>query len=196
MNYDFWYQPRKNMLVSSEFGAPNAYEPGFDLDDVAAGRYGRQLHFWNLEKRELEQTIDLGETGLVPLEVRWKHDPEADEGFVGAALSSTMWRFARDNGSYRADQVIAVDPVELDGWPFPVPGLITDLVLSLDDKALYFSNWLHGDLRRYDVSDPANPRLTGRLWLGGLLGNESDGPRALTAGRRCSSSRSTAGAST
>ena len=28
-NYDFWYQPRKNVLVSSEFGAPNAYEPGY-----------------------------------------------------------------------------------------------------------------------------------------------------------------------
>ena len=77
MNYDFWYQPRQNVLVSSEFGVPNAYEPGFDLDDVAAGRYGQQLHFWDLEKRELQQTIDLGETGLVPLEVRWRHDPEA-----------------------------------------------------------------------------------------------------------------------
>ena len=33
--------------------------------------------------------------------------------------------------------MITVEPVELDGWPFPVPGLITDLVLSLDDKALY-----------------------------------------------------------
>ena len=78
--------------------------------------------------------------------------------------------------------MIAVDPVELDSWPIPVPGLITDLVLSLDDKALYFSNWLHGDLRRYDVSDPANPRLTGRLWLGGVLGNESDAGRPLTGG--------------
>jgi selenium-binding protein 1 len=182
MNYDFWYQPRKNTLVSSEFGVPNAFEPGFDLADVGAGRYGQRLHFWDLERRELTQSIDLGQSGLVPLEVRWKHDPEADEGFVGAALSSTMWRFARENGSYRADQVIAVDPVELDGWPIPVPGLITDLVLSLDDRALYFSNWLHGDLRRYDVSDPANPRLTGRLWLGGLLGQESDAGRPLTGG--------------
>jgi selenium-binding protein 1 len=63
-----------------------------------------------------------------------------------------------------------------------VPGLITDLVLSLDDKALYFSNWLHGDLRRYDVSDPANPRLTGQVWLGGLLGKPSDAGRPLTGG--------------
>ncbi len=26
LNYDFWYQPRQNVLASSEFGEPNAYE--------------------------------------------------------------------------------------------------------------------------------------------------------------------------
>ena len=157
LNYDFWYQPRQNVLASSEFGEPNAYEPGFDLDDVAAGRYGSRLHFWNLAERRVEQTLELGETGLVPLEVRWLHDPDADEGFVGAALSSTMWHFHRENGSYTADKVIAVEGVEQEGWPFPVPGLITDLVVSMDDRFLYFSNWLHGDLRQYDISDPPNP---------------------------------------
>jgi hypothetical protein len=45
-----------------------------------------------------------------------------------------------------------------------------------------FSNWLYGDLRQYDVSDPANPKLTGRLWLGGLLGHESDAGRELNGG--------------
>jgi selenium-binding protein 1 len=181
-NYDFWYQPRKNTLVSSEFGEPNAYEPGFDLADVQAGRYGRRLHFWNLAERTVEQTIDLGDQGLVPLEIRWLHDPEAEQGFVGAALSSVIWRFSRANGSWTADPVVTTDAVELEGWPFPVPSLITDLVLSMDDRALYFSNWLHGDLRRYDVSDPANPRLTGRLWLGGLLGKPSDAGRDVNGG--------------
>ena len=95
--------------------------------------------------------------GMVPLEIRWLHDPDADEGFVGAALSSTMWHFHRDNGSYSAEKVIAVEGVEQEGWPFPVPGLITDLVVSMDDRFLYFSNWLHGDLRQYDISDPAQP---------------------------------------
>src|SRR3954470_729761 len=100
LGYDFWYQPRKNTLVSSEFGEPNAYEKGFDLADVQAGRYGRRIHFWDLEKRELRQSVDLGDAGLIPLELRWLHDPEAEEGFVGAALSSTMWRYHRNGGGW------------------------------------------------------------------------------------------------
>jgi len=137
---------------------------------VAAGRYGSRIHFWNLDERRLVQTLNLGDSGLVPLEARWLHDPDSDEGFVGAALSSTMWHFHRDDGSWAADEVIAVESVPLEGWPFPVPGLITDLVVSMDDRFLYFANWLHGDVRQYDVSDPANPKLTGQLWLGGVLG--------------------------
>src|SRR5687767_15870537 len=111
--------------------------------------------------------------------MRWLHDPDADEGFVGAALSSTMWRFHRDNGSYSADTVIAVDSVEQEGWPFPVPGLITDLVVSMDDRFLYFSYWLHGALPQYVIADPAHPRLTGPLQLGGVLGRPSAGAIAL-----------------
>jgi selenium-binding protein 1 len=182
LNYDFWYQPRKNVLASTEFGEPTAYEPGFDPGDVAAGHYGSRLHFWNLEERTIEQTLELGETGLVPLELRWLHDPDADEGYVGAALSSTLWHFRRANGSYAAEPVVAVEGVEMEGWPFPVPGLITDLLVSMDDRFLYFSNWLHGDLRQYDISDPAHPRLTGRLWLGGVRGMPSDAGRRLNGG--------------
>ena len=93
-----------------------------------------------------------------------------------------MWHFHRENGCYSADQVTAVESVEQEGWPFPVPGLITDLVVSMDDRFLYFSNWLHGDLRQYDISDPANPRLTGQLQLGGVLGRPSDAGRDLNGG--------------
>lgn len=39
--------------------------------------------------------------------------------------------------------------------------MITDILLSLDDKYLYFSNWLHGDVRQYDITDRDNPKLTG-----------------------------------
>lgn len=169
-NYDFWYQPRHNVMFSSELAAPSTYEPGFQLEDVTAGKYGHRLHVWDWEKHELMQSIDLGQDGLVPLEIRFHHNPDSPHAFVGAALSSTMWHCYQANGAWQAERTISVPPVELEGWPIPVPGLITDLVLSMDDRFLYFSDWLHGDLRQYDVSDPTRPRLTGQVWLGGLLG--------------------------
>ena len=171
-NYDYWYQPRHNVMISSEWGAPNTVSQGFKPEDVAAGKYGRQLHFWDWKERKITQTLDLGDTGLIPLEVRFHHDPNSIHGFVGAALSSTMWHWYKKDDKWTADKVISVESIEKEGIPFPVPGLITDLVLSMDDRFLYFSNWLHGDLRQYDVSDPANPKLTGQVWLGGLIGKE------------------------
>jgi len=182
-NYDFWYQPRHNVMVSSEWGSPNTVHGGFKPEEVATGKYGHRIHFWDWQDRRITQSIDLGETGLIPLEVRFHHNPDSTHGFVGAALSSSMWHWDRDSaGKWQADKVIQVDPVEVDGWPFPVPGLITDLVLSLDDRWLYFSNWLHGDLRQYDVSDPAKPKLTGRVWLGGVLGAKGGSPEGRYVG--------------
>jgi selenium-binding protein 1 len=63
-----------------------------------------------------------------------------------------------------------------------VPGLITDLLLSMDDRFLYLANWLHGDVRQYDVSDPASPKLTGQVWLGGVIGHPGDSRRDLNGG--------------
>ncbi len=37
MNYDYWYQPRQNVMLSTEWAAPKTYYPGFDLDDVEDG---------------------------------------------------------------------------------------------------------------------------------------------------------------
>jgi selenium-binding protein 1 len=179
--YDFWYQPRHNTLVSSEWATPNTFQDGFDPADVPAGRYGRRLHFWDLERRACTQTLDLGDEGMIPLEIRWQHDPDSLQGFVGATLSSNILRFHRNGGSaWTADNVIDVANEELEGWPLDggVPGLITDLVLTMDDRDLLFSNWLHGDLRHYDVSDPSNPQLRSQTWLGGLLGRDGGHPRA------------------
>ena len=178
--YDFWYQPRHNTLVSSEWAAPNTFKDGFDPGDVALGKYGRRLHFWDLEAREKTQTVDLGDDGMIPLEIRWQHDPDSLQGFVGATLSSNIIRFSKDNGHWATETVVDVPNEELEGWPLEggVPGLITDLVLTMDDRDLFFSNWLHGDLRHYDVSDPTAPQLKSQIWLGGLLGRDAGHPRA------------------
>lgn len=177
-NYDFWYQPRHNMMISTEWAAPNTFMPGFDLAEVEAGKYGHSIHFWDFEGKKIIRTVDLGAEGMIPLETRGLHDPESSHGFVGATLSSNIFHYhkngsgsAEDGSDIAVDKIIDVDPVELDGWDFPVPSLITDILVSMDDRFLYFSNWLHGDVRQYDVSDPANPKLTGQVWMGGLLGN-------------------------
>ncbi|MBI3839948.1 MAG: selenium-binding family protein [Planctomycetia bacterium] len=168
-NYDFWFQPRHDVMVSSEWAAPKTFQAGFDVKDVEAGKYGRSLCFWNWTEKKLIKKVDLGPQGMIPLEVRFHHAPDSKHGFVGAALSSTLWHWFEKDGQWQVEKVVEVPSVETKGWPFAVPGLITDLLISLDDRFLYFSNWLHGDVRQYDISNPSIPKLVGQLWLGGVL---------------------------
>lgn len=65
---------------------------------------------------------------------------------------------------------ISVQPLKVKNWILPeMPGLITDFLISLDDRFLYFVNWLHGDIRQYNIEDPTKPVLSGQVWVGGLL---------------------------
>ncbi|MEM6550089.1 MAG: selenium-binding family protein [Pseudomonadota bacterium] len=169
-NYDFWYQPRQNMMVSSEWGAPNTFMPGFDLEDVGKGKYGHSIHFWDFKARKIEKSVDLGEEGMIPLEVRFHHNPDSSHGFVAATLSSNVFHWHKNGKGVEVEKVIDIPAIDVEGFPVPMPSLITDILISMDDRFLYFSNWLHGDLRQYDISDPSNPTLTGQVWIGGLLG--------------------------
>src|SRR3982751_3326764 len=146
-------------MVSSEFGAPNAYYPGFKLEDVAAGRYGQRIYFWDFAQRKIAKTVDLGQDGLVPLEVRFHHDPDSSHGYVGVALSSNVYHWHNNGQGWELEKVIQGEPVEIPNFPVPLPPLITDILVSMDDRFMYFSNWLHGDLRQYDISDPGEPQM-------------------------------------
>ncbi len=53
-----------------------------------------------------------------------------------------------------------------------VPPLLSDIDLSVDDRWLYVSCWGTGELKQYDVSDPFNPRQTGSVRLGGIVGRQ------------------------
>ena len=106
--------------------------------------------------------FDLGDEGLIPLELRFHHNPKSSHGFVAAALSSTVWHWSLDSkNEWNVEKIIKIDPINIEGWPMPVPSLITDILVSMDDKFIYFANWFHGDIRQYDISDPSNPKLTG-----------------------------------
>ena len=89
-----------------------------------------------------------------------------------ATDSKTAKLFAhlRKDGEWIVEKIIDVENQRHPEWPIPVPGLISVILISMDDRFLYFSNWLHGDLRQYDISDPFGPKLVGQVWCGGLLG--------------------------
>jgi selenium-binding protein 1 len=174
--YDFWYQPRHNVMISTEWGHPWALSKGFDPQHVAKGYYGHSLNVWDWTTHEFKQRIDMGPDGKIPLEIRFLHNPDATEGFVGCALSSTIFRFYRkDNGTWDAEKVIAIPAKKVENWALPdMPGLISDILISLDDRFLYFCNWIHGDIRQYDIADRRHPKLVGQVFLGGSV--VSDGP--------------------
>lgn len=167
--YDFWYQPRHNVLISSAWGTPRAIVKGFNPAEVA-DLYGSSLYVWDWERRKLVDELPLGSDGLIPLEVRFKHDPASPDGYCGAALSSNLIHITKDaDGKWGTKVAFKQDWVQVDGWVLPtLPPLITDILISLDDKYLYMSNWLRGDIVQLDITDPANPRVAGRVFLGGV----------------------------
>lgn len=122
---------------------------GFNPDDVSAGNYGSSLYMWDWEKKKMIQEIKLGEDGLVPLEVRFLHEPSQPHAYVGAALSSNVIHVTKNESKgdakeepWKAKVAIKQPWVKVENWVLPeMPPLITDILISMDDKYLYFSNW-------------------------------------------------------
>ncbi len=180
--YDFWWHLAHDIMVTSEWATPAMFENGLRLDDLVNRRFGHRLHFWDLRRRRKTATVDLGEENQMVLELRPAHDPRKTYGFVNVVvnlgnLSSGIWLWHRQNGSWEATKVIEVPAQPASKEKLPpalqdvgmVPPLVTDIDLSLDDRFLYVSCWGTGELLQYDVSDPFNPRLTGSVRLGGIV---------------------------
>ncbi|HWV83941.1 MAG TPA: selenium-binding protein SBP56-related protein [Capillimicrobium sp.] len=181
--YDFWWHIAHDTIVSSEWGTPNMVEDGLVGELLLGNRYGHRLHVWDWKRRRHVQEIDLGPEHQMVLELRPAHDPRKAYGFVGvvtstADLSASVWLWRRgDDGTVSARKVISIpaEPAEADQLPpllqpfGAVPPLVTDIALSVDDRALYVSCWGTGEIKRFDVTDPDNPRETGSVRLGGIV---------------------------
>ncbi len=181
--YDAWWHLNQNTLITSEWGTPSMIEDGVNPELLLGNQYGHALHFWDLAEGRHVQRVDLGAQHQMVLELRPAHDPEATWGFVGVVvstedLSASVWRWHRDGNSWAADKVITIpaEPADVEALPpalqpfGAVPPLVTDINLSVDDRMLYVSCWGIGELKQYDVTDPANPRETGSVRLGGVVG--------------------------
>ena len=107
-------------------------------------------------------------------------------------LSGSIWRWFRDGQEWRVEKVITIpaEPADPDDLPpalkpfGAVPPLITDIDLSVDDRFLYVSCWGTGELKQYDVNDPAHPVEVGSVRLGGIVGR-----RRASGGARPARSR-------
>lgn len=176
--YDFWYQPHFDVLIASEWAAPKLFNRGWKDEDKDSPEYGHSLNVYRYSDHTLIQTIDLGEDGYTPLELRFLHDPKKPIGFVGCALYSKVFRFYKPEGSkeFVAEKVIDIPNkvVRVDGKEEIVGGMMSDILISLDDKWLYVSNWRHGDIRQYDITDTAKPVLKGQLFVGGIANLQPD----------------------
>lgn len=185
--YDFAWHLGHDTMITSEWGTPGMFEDGVNAEILLAGGYGHQLHVWDLDRRRHRQALDLGAEYQMVLELRPAHDPSKAYGFTGVVtclkdLSASVWLWYREGHNSSAEwkirKVIDIPaepaseadlPPLLKGFK-AVPPLVTDLNLSLDDRFLYVSCWGTGELRQYDVSNPFEPRLTGQVRIGGIVG--------------------------
>jgi selenium-binding protein 1 len=184
--YDFWWHLGHDTMITSEWGTPDMVENGVNPELLLGGKYGHQLHVWELSKRRHKQVLDLGAEQQMVLELRPAHDPKKAYGFVGVVvslkdLSSSIWVWHRSGEgaqeTWAVTKVIEIPAEPADSADLPpllqgfkaVPPLVTDINLSLDDRQLYVSCWGTGELRQYDVSDPFKPRLTGSVHIGGIV---------------------------
>ena len=180
--YDFWWHLGHDVMITSEWGTPNMLENGVNPELLLGGKYGHQIHLWDMRKRSHVQSLDLGPEQQMVLELRPSHDPNKEYGFASvvtslADLSASVWLWHRDNGAWKIQKVITIPAEPADASVLPpllqgfgaVPPLVTDINLSLDDRMLYVSCWGTGEFQQYDVSDPFNPKLVGSVHLGGIV---------------------------
>jgi len=186
--YDFWWHLGHDTVITSEWGTPNMVKEGLNPELLLAGKYGHQLHVFDLNTRKHRQTIDLGKQYQMVLELRPAHDPRKAYGFAGVVisledLSASIWTWyleggnGKKGGEWKAKKIIDIPAVPADPALLPpllkgfgaVPPLVSDLNLSLDDRYLYVSCWGTGDLLQYDVSDPFAPVFKGKVSIGGMV---------------------------
>jgi selenium-binding protein 1 len=193
--YDAWWHLGHDTLVTSEWGLPETFENGLVPEILLGAKYGRRLHFWDLHTRKHQQTIDFGDKYQLVFELRPAHNPTKAYGFVNCVislenLSSSIWMWHRDGDKWAVKKIIEIpaEPADPDQLPpmlkgfKAVPPLVTDIDLSMDDRFLYVACWGTGDMQQYDVSDPHNPKLTGKVRIGGIVSRNGH-PGARNGGK-------------
>ena len=186
--YDFWWHLGHDTMITSEWGTPNMVKDGVNPELLLGGKVRPQAARLGSGQRGATCRISTSAPSN-----RWCSNcgpPRSDEdlrvrrrgriaqGSLCVDLDVVPRRTAGKNGKWAVRKVIEIpaEPADPARSAATAPGLqgacrrwCTDINLSLDDRFLYVSCWGTGEFIQYDVSDPANPKKTGSVHLGGIV---------------------------
>ena len=185
--YDFWWHLGQDTMITSEWGTPNMVKDGLNPELLLAGKYGHKTAYLgpgqappSAGNRPGRGAADGARAAALArseqdLRVR-RRGGFAERSFI-LDLDVASRRDGGKNGKWAVRKVIEIPAEPADPEKLPpllkgfkaVPPLVSDINLSLDDRFLYVSCWGTGEFIQYDVSDPANPKKTGSIHLGGIV---------------------------
>ncbi|MGH8710408.1 MAG: selenium-binding protein SBP56-related protein [Burkholderiales bacterium] len=150
--YDIAINPQKNALLTSSFTGWNNYMR--DLNDLikdgeAMKFFGNTMVLWDLKAMKPQKIFNVPGA---PLEIRWSLKDGDNWAITAAALTSKLWLVKQDSkGEWQAKEVGTIgDPAKI---PLPV-----DISISADGKALWVNTFMDGKTRRFDLSNPEQPK--------------------------------------
>jgi selenium-binding protein 1 len=145
--YDVGIKPEMNRMVTSSWAHPGHVKAG---DHPAHS--GREVVVWDWRAKKI---LQVQETDLAPLEVRWMHGPDGLGGYTNAAFGNSVWYWDDQdrNGTLEFRKVITLAENS-------VPA---DMRISYDNRFLYVSLWGGGKVQQYDISTPDHPVLKGEV---------------------------------
>lgn len=173
--YDARPSAKLNRLLTSSFTGKTVYMT--ELSKVLATpelmkQFGDSVIVWNLHTMKPLQTFRVGGA---PLEIRWASSPENNWAVTTTALGHKMILVQqKPDGTFEAKEVADVGEI-----------LPVDISLSADDKRLYVTGFVTGELKSYDMTDPSKPRLVEAIPLGpqaNMVSQSWDGKRVYVTG--------------
>ena len=162
-NYDFSLNQGSTELITGDFCSPDLLNGPLRIQDLIDQKYGSKLHVWDFATRQFLETVDLGNDGFLPLNVKWLHNSE-NHALITSALSGNIWHLYNKNYQWQADKIAGqFDSLIPSEVTYSSLSMATSQVISSDDQFLYVAEWLKGRIRQYAISDIDNTQLIADL---------------------------------
>uniref|UniRef100_A0AC34GSA9 Uncharacterized protein n=1 Tax=Panagrolaimus sp. ES5 TaxID=591445 RepID=A0AC34GSA9_9BILA len=170
-------QAKQKIAITTEFGDPLQLLTAFlnqenDTECLQENAYGHCLNVWDIEKTKFRQTIRLDEDAIGLNCIRFLHHPECNHAFACSVFGGSIYHIHKKSTTeeYLADKVVQYPKAFVEGWLKPeMPPMPLDLIISMDDRFLFVSCFLHGFIEQFNISDPFRVSSCTKIFLGGAI---------------------------